>query len=179
MQNLFTPWRYAYLSGARKGRGCLFCRARDAADDASLLVVRRGTHNFVILNRYPYNSGHLMIVPNRHIGSLARGRPEELHEMMSLARLCERALQAAYRMDGMNLGMNLGSSAGAGVLEHFHLHLVPRWAGDTNFMTVVGKTRVTPELLEDTYRKLHRLLAERRGGARKPRAPRRLREGRR
>jgi len=158
MQNLFTPWRYAYLSGGRREKGCIFCRARDSRDDRSHLVVFRGRHNFIILNRYPYNSGHLMIVPYDHLAELSRATPEQLRELMLLAARCEGALGEAYAMDGMNLGMNLGASAGAGVLGHFHLHLVPRWSGDTNFMTVTGRTRVTPEDLDETYRKLYPLL---------------------
>jgi len=159
MENLFTPWRYAYLSGGRRERGCIFCRARDSRDDASHLVVHRARHNFVILNRYPYNNGHLMIVPYAHLSELSDGTPGQLREMMLLASRCEKVLKEAYRMDGMNLGMNLGSSAGAGVLIHFHLNLVPRWKGDTNFVTVVGGIRVTPESLEETYRKLASRLA--------------------
>src|SRR5262245_20969966 len=153
MRNLFTPWRYAYLSG-RRTRRCIFCAARDARDDRSELVVLRGRHNFVILNRFPYNSGHLMIAPLAHVATLSRSSPAQLREMMLLAARCERALRRVYRMDGLNLGMNLGETAGAGVLGHFHLHLVPRWKGDTNFITVVGSTRVTPELLQDTFRKV-------------------------
>jgi ATP adenylyltransferase len=154
MENLFTPWRYVYLSSGRKVKRCIFCKARDARDDASHLVVHRGRHNFVILNRYPYNNGHLMIVPYAHRSDLSDGTPSQLREMMLLASRCAKALQTTYRPDGLNLGMNLGSAAGAGVLGHFHLHLVPRWEGDTNFMTVVGRTRVTPESLEETHRKL-------------------------
>ena len=162
MQNLFTPWRYAYLSGGRREKGCIFCQARDSEDDRSHLVVYRGRFNFIILNRFPYNSGHLMIVPYDHLGELSRAKPVQLREMMLLAARSEKALQDAYGMEGLNLGMNLGVAAGAGVLGHFHLHLVPRWAGDTNFMTVTGKTRVTPEVLDETYRKLQPLLKERR-----------------
>ena len=170
MQHLFTPWRYAYLSGGRREKGCIFCKARDSKDDPANLVVYRGRHNFIILNRYPYNSGHLMIVPYDHLAELSRGTPEQLREMMLLAARGEGALREAYGMDGLNLGMNLGTSAGAGVLGHFHLHLVPRWNGDTNFMTVTGRTRVTPEVLEETYRKLQPLLNARP----KKRASRRL-----
>jgi ATP adenylyltransferase len=169
MQNLFTPWRYAYLSGGRREKGCIFCRARDSKDDRAHLVVYRGRFNFIILNRYPYNSGHLMIVPYDHLAELARATPMQLREMMLLAARSEKALQDVYGMDGLNLGMNLGTAAGAGVLGHFHLHLVPRWNGDTNFMTVTGGTRVTPEVLEETYRKLSPLFRERR----KSRVPRR------
>ena len=154
MRNLFTPWRYAYLSDGRRSRRCVFCKARDTRDDRSELVVHRARHNFVILNRYPYNSGHLMIAPLAHVSSLARSSPAQLREMLLLAARCERALRRVYRMDGLNLGMNLGETAGAGIAGHFHLHLVPRWKGDTNFMTVTGSTRVTPELLQDTFRKV-------------------------
>jgi ATP adenylyltransferase len=175
MQNLFTPWRYAYLSGGRREKGCIFCSARDASDDASRLVAYRGRHNFVVLNRYPYNSGHLMIVPYRHVDALSKCSAAQLHEMMRLAARCESALRSAYAMEGLNVGMNLGASAGAGVLGHLHLHLVPRWTGDTNFMTVTGRTRVTPELLEETYAKLHRLLNARGRSAPAGGARRRLR----
>ena len=154
METLFTPWRSAYLTGGRRERGCIFCRARDAGDDASHLIVHRGRLNFLILNRYPYNNGHLMIVPNRHIPSLSGATPAQLGEMMQLTARAERVLQRIYRMDGLNLGMNLGSSAGAGVIGHLHLHVVPRWQGDTNFMSVVGGTRITPETLLDSYRRI-------------------------
>jgi ATP adenylyltransferase len=154
MRNLFTPWRYAYLSGGRREKGCVFCRAARSSDDATSLVVHRGRHNYIILNRYPYNSGHLMIVPYLHLGDLARGTPAQLREMMVLAARCETILKRVYRIHGLNLGMNLGSPAGAGISGHIHLHLVPRWNGDTNFMTVVGRTRVTPEDLEVTRARL-------------------------
>jgi ATP adenylyltransferase len=154
MRNLFTPWRYAYLSGGRRGRGCIFCKAARSRDDAASLVVHRGRFNFIILNRFPYNNGHLMIVPYSHHGSLEKGTPAQLREMLVLAARCEAVLKRVYRIDGLNLGMNLGSPAGAGILGHLHLHLVPRWNGDTNFMTVVGRTRVTPEALEATRARL-------------------------
>jgi len=154
MQNLYAPWRYAYLAAGRRVKGCIFCRACSSRDDSGHLVVHRGRLNFILLNRYPYNNGHLMIVPNAHLADLSRGTPAQLREMMSLAARCEVILKRVYRMDGLNLGMNLGASAGAGILEHFHLHLVPRWRGDTNFMTVVGRTRMTPESLDVTYGKL-------------------------
>jgi ATP adenylyltransferase len=154
MPNLFTPWRYAYLSGGRRPKGCVFCKAGRSRDDARALLVHRGRHNYIILNRYPYNSGHLMIVPYAHLGDLDRGTGPQLREMMELAARCERVLKRVYRIQGLNLGMNLGSPAGAGIRGHIHLHLVPRWSGDTNFMTVVGRTRVTPEDLEVTRLKL-------------------------
>ena len=154
MENLFTPWRYTYLTGGQRERACVFCRARDGGDDATHLIVHRGRLNFVILNRYPYNNGHLMIVPNAHLASLAEAPAAQRREMMDLAARSEGILRQVYRMDGLNLGMNLGRAAGAGVEAHFHLHLVPRWRGDTNFLTVIGRTRVTPEMLEETYRKI-------------------------
>jgi len=164
MQNLFTPWRYAYISGGQRGKGCIFCRIRDSRDDAGNLVVKRGRSNFIVLNRYPYNNGHLMVVPNSHLPDLSHSSPAQLGEMMTLTATCERVLGRVYRIDGLNLGMNLGVSAGAGVRGHLHLHVVPRWAGDTNFMTVVGATRVTPEALEVTYDKLVPHFRRRRSG---------------
>jgi ATP adenylyltransferase len=174
MRNLFTPWRYAYLSGSRRGKGCVFCKAALSRDDASSLVVHRGRFNYIILNRFPYNNGHLMIVPYSHHADLTRGTPAQLREMLVLAARCEAILKRVYRIDGLNLGMNLGSPAGAGVLGHLHLHLVPRWNGDTNFMTVVGGTRVTPEALEATRAKL---APHFRPSQRNPRAHRREKPG--
>jgi ATP adenylyltransferase len=123
----------------------VLCEARDDAPGAEALSVHRGDLCFVLMNLYPYNSGHVMVAPLRHVGTLGAASAEELSEMMSLARRLESALQEVYRPDGLNVGMNLGRSAGAGVAEHIHLHVVPRWNGDTSFMTVVGETRVIPE----------------------------------
>jgi ATP adenylyltransferase len=130
----------------------VFCDAQ--AGDQSSLVVFRGRLCFVILNKYPYNNGHLMVVPNRHIGSLKDAHDEELAELMKLTQLAEVALTDAYEPHGMNMGINLGKPAGAGVLDHVHLHVVPRWNGDTNYMTVVGETRVLPEDLDVTAARL-------------------------
>ena len=145
------------------GEVCVFCAALVRVD-AESLIVARGDTCFVILNLYPYNNGHLMVVPNRHIGSLAGASPKELTELMTLTRRAELALAEAYRPHGMNLGINVGRSAGAGVPGHLHMHLVPRWDGDTNFMTVVGETRVVPEELPRTLSRLRpifeRLAAE-------------------
>ena len=165
MEHLWTPWRLAYVSGGGESSGCVFCPpsagdATDArsgqpsADSFDALVVFRGASCFVILNLFPYNNGHLMVVPNRHIGALADATPDELTELMSLARCAELALTEAYAPHGMNFGINLGKPAGAGVPGHLHLHVVPRWNGDTNFMTVVGQTRVLPEELPQTAEKL-------------------------
>jgi ATP adenylyltransferase len=146
----------AYITGidGPKDRGCIFCVKPKQKKDAANHILVRGKTAFVMLNRYPYNNGHLMIVPNSHLASLVTAPAPLRREMMDLAARSEGILRRVYRMDGLNLGMNLGRAAGAGVEAHFHLHLVPRWDGDTNFMTVVGRTRVTPEMLEETYRKI-------------------------
>ena len=153
LDRLYTPWRLAYVTGAAKSADCVFCAALTGTD-ADPLIVFRGSSAFVILNLFPYNNGHLMVVPNRHIASLVDATPDELTEMMDLTRRAEIALREAFAPQGMNMGLNLGKAAGAGILEHLHLHVVPRWAGDTNFMTVVGETRVLPQELPVTAEKL-------------------------
>ena len=153
MDHLWSPWRLAYITGASTATGCVFCSALTSPDAASLLLFR-GATSFVILNLFPYNNGHLMVVPNRHIGSLASATADELSELMELTRRAEIALTEAYAPHGMNMGINLGKPAGAGVLDHVHMHVVPRWNGDTNFMTVVGQTRVLPEELSATSERL-------------------------
>ncbi len=142
------------MTASDRDEGCVFCDARDAVDDPASLVVHRGTTCFVILNLYPYNNGHLMVVPNRHLSRLRSAEPAELDEMMRLTRLAEIALTEAYAPHGLNMGINLGRPAGAGILDHLHLHIVPRWNGDTNFMTVVGEARVMPEDLSQTVARL-------------------------
>jgi ATP adenylyltransferase len=144
----------AYVTTADRVRGCVLCRARDGIDGADRLVVHRGTHNFVVMNLFPYNGGHVMIAPLAHVGSLHDASAEALAEMMSLAQRLEAVFREVYRPDGINLGMNLGRPAGAGVADHIHMHLVPRWIGDTNFMTVVGGTRVIPEEPEQACQRL-------------------------
>ena len=138
--------------------GCIFCEAL-ARIDTEPLVVHRGRVAFVILNKFPYNNGHLMVVPNRHVGRLADLEAAELAEFIELAQAAERALSSAYRPHGFNMGLNLGKPAGAGVLDHLHLHVVPRWDGDTNFMTVLGETRVLPEELADTAARVRAALS--------------------
>ena len=134
---------------------CIFCEAvKNPANDEKNFVLHRGTHTFVILNLYPYISGHLMIAPNAHLGELDAAPKETTDEMMDLAKRCQTALREVYRPQGFNLGMNLGRVAGAGIANHIHMHLMPRWAGDTNFMTSVAETRVLPEDLPTTYHKL-------------------------
>jgi ATP adenylyltransferase len=171
MEELFSPWRLRYIraEGRTRERGCVFCRAARGRRDRANLVLFRGRLNYIILNKYPYNNGHMMIVPFSHVPSLGDATPETLQEMMQLAARCEAALRTVYRPTGINLGMNLGRSAGAGIERHFHLHIVPRWDGDTNFMSVVHGTRVIPESLQATYRRLRPLL--RGSSARRP-APR-------
>ena len=145
MERIFTPWRYAYVSSAAKTEGCVLCLADQGTASPESLVVHTASLNFVVMNLYPYNAGHVMVAPRRHVGTLGEATPEELTEMITLARRLEAVLQDVYHPQGVNLGMNLGRSAGAGVADHIHLHVVPRWTGDTNFMTVVGETRVIPE----------------------------------
>jgi ATP adenylyltransferase len=158
MDHLWSPWRLAYITGGSSSGGCVFC---DALSDAGAdrLIVHRGTTCFVILNLYPYNNGHLMVIPNRHIASLAAATPEERGELIDLTMRAEIALTEAYQPHGLNMGINLGKPAGAGILDHVHMHVVPRWNGDTNFMTVVGQTRVLPEELADTAAKLRPVFA--------------------
>lgn len=156
MEFLWSPWRSAYVAGQEPDRGCVFCRLAegDPASDVSRYLLYRGRANFVVLNLYPYTTGHLMIAPYAHLARISEAEKPATDEMMDLAKAAERALAAEYRPDGFNLGMNLGSAAGAGVAGHFHLHVLPRWVGDANFMTTIGETRVLPEALSETYRKL-------------------------
>ena len=144
-ERIWSPWRKAYVTSGAKEPGCVLCRALEHADDPGSLVAHVAPHTFVVMNLYPYNAGHIMIAPRRHVGSLAEARPEELGEMAVLARRMESVIAAVYTPEGLNVGMNLGKAAGAGVADHIHLHMVPRWVGDTNFMTSLGGTRVIPE----------------------------------
>jgi ATP adenylyltransferase len=157
MDYLWTPWRYQYISQTIAGKqpDCIFCDAAARKDDQETLIVYRGTHCFVILNRFPYTSGHVMVVPYAHVGELALCSAAALGEIMQLAQRLETALKGLYQPDGMNFGMNLGRAAGAGIAGHLHLHALPRWIGDTNFMTVTAETRVHPEELSVTYNRLH------------------------
>lgn len=159
MDFLWTPWRYKYVASAAKDVECIFCDAIAANDDAKLLVVWRGTKNFIILNRYPYTSGHVMVVPYAHRPELKALDVDTLTEMILLVQRVQVALEGLYRPDGYNLGMNLGKAAGAGVAGHLHMHVLPRWFGDTNFMTTVGETRLEPEDLETTYDRLKKAMS--------------------
>ncbi len=162
MERLWSPWRLAYVSGG-ESKGCVFCDAQ-ADEQAEPLVLFGGDTCFVILILFPSNNGHLMVVPRRHVATLAEATPEELGELIRLTRAAEMALTEAYRPQGLNVGMNLGRAAGAGVADHMHVHVVPRWTGDTNFMSVVGDVRVLPEELEQTAGRLRpifgKILAE-------------------
>jgi ATP adenylyltransferase len=153
VEHLWAPWRLKYVTGAGGiAEGCVFCAgADDSRDD---LVLIRASTCYVVLNLYPYNNGHLMVVPNRHVATLAATTADEQAELMRLTRHAEIALTEAYAPQGINIGVNLGKPAGAGVLDHLHVHVVPRWNGDTNFMTVVGNVRVLPEDLGATAAKL-------------------------
>ena len=159
MDQLWSPWRFEYVTRTKgKTSDCVFCAAPRPPSPESL-VVFEGASTFVILNLFPYNNGHLMIVPYRHVASMAALEPAELHEVAWLIQQSEIVLAEAYGPHGINVGINLGSSAGAGVLDHLHVHLVPRWNGDTNFMTVVGQTRVLPEDLSQAVARLRPLFA--------------------
>ncbi len=153
MQHLWAPWRMAYV-GVEQPQGWIFCVKPAEDRDAENYLVHRGKHAFVMLNAFPYSSGHLLIAPYRHTADFTGLSEEELLELMQLAQQGITVLQRVYRPEGCNLGMNLGRVAGAGIAEHLHLHVVPRWGGDTNFMTVVADTRVLPEALADSYRRL-------------------------
>ena len=154
MEFVWSPWRYDYIASAgRTPSSCVFCIGEDPSNDADRLVVHRGVHNFVILNLFPYTSGHFMVAPYAHMARFDEAVPPQTAEMMDLAQRGMRALQALYKPEGFNMGMNLGHCAGAGIREHFHLHVVPRWIGDANFVSIVGETRVLPEDLTVTYRR--------------------------
>jgi ATP adenylyltransferase len=153
MDYLWTPWRYAYISTVDAARECVLCtRPREA--DREALIIHRARHCYVILNVFPYTSGHVMVVPHEHLDQLQKLAPEAAAEMMELARKLEGILRRVYRPDGINLGMNLGRAAGAGLAGHIHMHVLPRWSGDANFMTTVGETRILPETLEQSWEKL-------------------------
>lgn len=158
MDRLWTPWRLNYVTTGTPSSACVFCDALARGDDEPLMAWM-GTRAFVILNKFPYNNGHLMVVPKRHVARLADLDPDELLEIMTLARASEAALGAVYHPHAFNMGINIGRSAGAGIADHLHMHVVPRWDGDTSFMTVSGETRVLPEELPVTAARLRPALA--------------------
>ncbi len=158
MDYLWTPWRYAYVTAGEKPGECIFCEADKLGDDRQALIVHRSPHCFIILNRFPYTSGHVMIVPYQHVDLLEKVTPEAAQDMMALACRMEGVLRELYRPDGINLGLNIGKAAGAGVTGHIHMHVLPRWVADANFMSVVGETRVLPEALETTWERMKQAL---------------------
>ena len=163
--HMWSPWRMRYIKGDARtpGDGCIFCEKINASDDAAAHVLARGQYCFVTLNLYPYNNGHLMIVPYQHTGDLLAFEQPVLDELMALTRQAVAVLRDAYKPEGFNIGINRGAAAGAGIAEHLHQHVVPRWGGDTNFMTTVGQTRVIPEWIDDTYKDLKRIWDEQAG----------------
>lgn len=161
MDYLWTPWRYAYVTNAEKNPGCIFCEVQVAGDDAKVHIAYRGEHCFVILNTYPYTPGHVMVVPYEHLDELQKLPVQAAQEMMGLSQKMEGVLRLLYKPDGVNLGMNIGKAAGAGVAGHIHMHVLPRWVADANFMSVVGETRVLPETLEVTWGRIREALAAR------------------
>jgi ATP adenylyltransferase len=154
MDRLFTPWRYSYISKDPAGEGCIFCEKAASSQDEENLVVHRGARNFILLNLFPYTNGHIMIAPYEHVASLEDAAEETAAEIMRLTRLAIVCLRRVYRPEGLNVGMNLGHCAGAGVAGHVHMHVLPRWTGDANFMTTTSETRVLPEDLPTTWRRL-------------------------
>jgi ATP adenylyltransferase len=157
MDRLWSPWRYSYIAGpGASPEACIFCQKAAEGRDAENYIVHRAHKNFVMLNLYPYTSGHVMIAPYEHVATLPEAADDTLTEMMLLTRDTERILREVYRAKGINAGLNLGESAGAGVADHIHMHVLPRWPGDVNFMTAIGETRVLPEDLGTTYEKMRR-----------------------
>jgi len=164
MDYLWTPWRYAYVSGTEKPVGCVFCDAAKADDDEKARIVYRGQHCFVILNTYPYTPGHVMVVPYAHLDELRKLPADAANEVMTLSQRMESLLRELYHPDGINLGMNIGKAAGAGIAGHIHMHVLPRWVADANFVSVVGETRVLPETLEETWKRMTKVLLVPRSG---------------
>lgn len=158
MDYLWTPWRYAYVTNAEKATGCIFCQVLETRNDAKTHIAYRGKHCFVILNTYPYTPGHVMVVPYQHLDELQKLPVAASHEMMGLSQRMEGVLRVLYKPDGVNLGMNIGKAAGAGVAGHIHMHVLPRWVADANFVSVIGETRVLPETLEMTWGRIREAL---------------------
>ncbi len=160
MEYITAPWREEYVVNTGTMKDCVFCRAFKKKDDREAHILYRGNHNFILLNKYPYTPGHIMIVPFRHIASIEKADKASSDEMADLLKLTLGILRKHYAPHGFNTGMNIGQSAGAGVTDHYHMHIIPRWTGDSNFMPLVGKTKVVIEDLETTYRRLQPLFNE-------------------
>ena len=156
MKYIWSPWRMSYIQQHKDENGCVFCKAQEIPDGSENLILYRGKRSFVMLNRYPYTSGHLMVVPYKHEASLEGLGAAARAELMELAAHIMTVVGKEYNAHGFNMGVNVGEAAGAGIIEHVHLHVVPRWTGDTNFMSSLGETRVLPETLEETYQRLKR-----------------------
>jgi len=168
MSYIAAPWREEYVRGLdRAGKGCLFCRAAGDKDDEAFYVLYRGRHNFILLNKYPYTAGHLMIAPFRHSAAYDRTSKASTDEMGDLLKLSLKILGSVYKPHGFNTGMNLGKSAGAGVADHYHCHVICRWTGDSNFMPLVGRTKVVLEDLDTTYARLRPHFQRERAGLRR------------
>jgi len=153
MEQIWAPWRMQYIEGPKAG-GCILCQKPREGNDEANLVLYRGEKNFIILNSFPYNPGHLMVAPYRHLGLLEELTGDELEEHLNMVKRCVRLLNKALKPDGFNIGINIGKIAGAGIGDHIHTHIVPRWQGDSNFMPVLSNTKVIPEALAATYKKL-------------------------
>ncbi len=161
MEILYTPWRLQYIESDKTCSGkCIFCEMKDSEPSEESLILYSCPHAFVVLNRFPYNNGHLLIVPREHVSSLTGVPAKTLHRCSELLTFSEQALRKAYNPNGLNAGLNLGEAAGAGIEEHIHWHILPRWRGDTSFVTVLGKARIVPEELVDTYRRLRPFFEE-------------------
>jgi ATP adenylyltransferase len=161
LDHLWSPWRYRYLTHPRMREGCIFCEMAAESKDEENLIVYRGVYSFIVLNRYPYTSGHIMVVPFAHAAQLNAVEPAAASEMMQLTRAAEGHIRDLYKPHGLNIGMNIGESAGAGIAGHIHMHVLPRWFGDANFMTTVAETRVLPEELSLTWKRLSEAFSSR------------------
>jgi ATP adenylyltransferase len=158
VETLWSPWRYEYITSSSSetpSGGCVFCEIKNSPErDESNFVLHRASHNYIVLNIYPYISGHLLVVPFEHVADLDAAAKETTDELMDLTKRCQTVLREVYRPAGLNIGINQGRAAGAGIVDHVHIHILPRWVGDTNFMSTIGNTRVIPEDLPTTYGKL-------------------------
>jgi ATP adenylyltransferase len=154
MDYIWTPWRYQYIKDSKRTSSCVFCDIAASNEDENNLVVHRAQANYIVLNRFPYTSGHAMVIPYQHVATLEEAQPGVLDEMMSLTRRLEGVLRKLYRPSGLNIGMNIGEAAGAGVAGHIHMHVLPRWVADSNFMGVISETRILPEELSETWARL-------------------------
>lgn len=159
MDYLWTPWRYAYVTD-KKTEGCIFCELPRLGDDEKARIVHRAEYCYIVLNTFPYTPGHIMIVPFAHLDELQKLPPDSAREMMELSQRMEGVLRELYQPDGINLGMNIGKAAGAGVAGHIHMHVLPRWFADANFVSVVGETRILPETLETTWKRMREVLGK-------------------